>query len=119
MTKQEVFPWLTRQINRRTILRRTAATAFGVFAGVAVGVPYAEAAIPCGPSPDCRSYSSQFCSGHNCVCGTSPYFCCTKWNSGCSSAGNYCWYSGGKKCCDCTCNVYSAGGHTYHCICYG
>jgi hypothetical protein len=116
---RESLTWMTRQINRRIFLRRTATATFGLLAGVAVGTPRALAAIPCSPSPDCRSISTSFCRGNQCVCGTSQFFCCSKENRGCHSAGNYCWASGGKKCCDCICNVFSAGGHTYHCICYG
>lgn len=120
---QDIFPWIARRTNRRTFLGRTAATAFGVFAGVAVGAPRAGAAIdaaPCGPSPNCRSYSTSFCgpgsTGTTCESGSA--FGCTKRNSGCHSAGNYCWTNGSVKCCDCTCSWFGGGSGTVACICW-
>jgi hypothetical protein len=116
----DFLPWFNRTLNRRSFIGRASATTFGVMAGMAVGAPRAlamPASIPCGPSPDCRSYSSLFCDGNQCTSGSN--WVCTKRNSGCNSAGDYCWYSGGKKCCDCTCSWYGGGSGTVGCICYG
>lgn len=110
---------IARGINRRTFLRRAATTVFGVVAGMSVGVPRALAAFPCGGLPNCRSTSSVLCRGSTCA-GDGTYSKCSPYNTGCSSAGHWCWSSGGGKCCDCTCSYYSAGhGRTIHCICYG
>jgi hypothetical protein len=112
----KMLPWMTRQIDRRRFLSRTTAVAFGLFAGAAVGAPSAEANIPCGPHPDCRSYSSLFCSGHNCRSGAN--WSCTPQNRNCHSAGGDCWYMNGRKCCDCYC-IWCCPGRNAECICYG
>ncbi len=116
MNMQQVIHWMTRQINRRRFLSRSTAVVFGTLAGLTVGVQEAYA-IPCGPSADCRSISSQFCSGHRCVCDNA--FCCSPEYRGCSGPAGDCWSpTAGHYCCDCICNVFSGGGHTFHCICY-
>lgn len=107
----------TRAINRRKVLRVSLAGIFGAVAGVSLGQTAAIAAFPCSGLPDCRSTSSGFCSGSNCASGT--YHSCSPYNLGCSSAGNYCWYSGGGKCCDCYCSWYGGGSGSMACICYG
>jgi hypothetical protein len=112
---QKMLPWMTRQIDRRKFLSRSTTVAFGLFAGAAVGAPSAVAAIPCGPSPDCRSYCTCFCNGSKCHSGTN--YSCTYQNRGCKSGG-YCWYSNGKKCCDCYC-IWCCPGGNVGCICYG
>jgi hypothetical protein len=120
---EEIGPWLARRTNRRTFLGQGAGATFGVLAGLAVGVPRFKNvpdAAPCGPSPNCRSYSSSFCgpgsTGTNCESGGS--FSCSKRDSGCTAAGDYCWYNGSVKCCDCTCSWFSGGGGTVGCICW-
>jgi hypothetical protein len=120
---EQIAPWLARNTNRRTFLGRSAGTTFGVLAGLAVGVPRFKNvpdSAPCGPSPSCRSYNTVFCgpgsTGTTCESGGS--FSCTPWNSGCHSAGDYCWYNGSVKCCDCTCSWFSGGGGTVNCVCW-
>jgi hypothetical protein len=119
----EVAPWLARRTSRRTFLGKSTGAAFGVMAGLAVGAPRFKNvpdAAPCGPSPNCRSYSSSFCgpgsTGTNCESGSA--FSCSKRNSGCTAAGDYCWYNGSIKCCDCTCSWFGGGSGTVACICW-
>lgn len=120
---KDMLPRLTREINRRTLLRRTAATGFGILAGAAVGAPRSVAAaykIPCGPNENCLKHNSEFCNGWHCG-GSGLLWECHPQDRGCGSAGGapYCWRSGGGKCCDCKCNVFVGGGYTFTCICYG
>ena len=117
----KVFPWMTRQIDRRSFLNRTSSATFGVLAGLAVGArpsTMEARAFPCFGLPDCRSYSTQFCSGSTCACNPSHNFCCSPANFGCHSAGGDCWSSQGKKCCDCSCS-YCSPCNTVNCICFG
>ncbi len=114
---EKILPWMTRQVDRRKFLSRTTAAAFGLFAGIAVGAPSAEASIPCGPSPDCRSFNPGFCIGNKCNPGGGSFSCAPQ-NRNCHSAGGDCWFANGKKCCDCFCSWCCPGGSAA-CICYG
>lgn len=108
----------TRFINRRTVLKGTLAAVFGVVAGATVGRPTAAyAAFPCSGLPNCRSTSPDLCSGHTCS-GNGVDAGCTALVGLCSGSTN-CWTSSGGQCCDCQCNAFSGGGHTWNCICYG
>ncbi|MET4783734.1 hypothetical protein ABIB56_003756 [Glaciihabitans sp. UYNi722] len=108
----------TRFVNRRTVLKGTLATVFGVVAGATVGMPQAAyAAFPCSGLPNCRSTNPILCSGHTCS-GNGYNAQCTAAPGMCSGSGN-CWTSGGGQCCDCSCSIFSAGGYTFNCICYG
>lgn len=109
----------TRFLNRRTMVKGTLATVFGVVAGVTVGKPLAaNAAFPCSGLPNCRDTNPVLCRGHTCS-GNGYNAQCVAAPGMCSGSGN-CWTAtGGGQCCDCYCNVYSAGGYSWYCICYG
>lgn len=117
---KQLFPWMTRQIDRRSFLNRSSAATFGALAGLAVGVrPGAMTpnVFPCYGLPDCRSYSTAFCNGHNCVSNPPHNYICTFIVVGCPGGGS-CWSSNGKQCCDCQCS-WCCPGNTVDCICYG
>jgi len=121
MDISKIFPRMTREIDRRSFLNRSSSVTFGALAGLAVGVRpgmVVSRAFPCFGLPDCRSLSSQFCSGHNCVCNPSHNFCCSNLNGICPGTRGNCWSSQGKKCCDCSCSFCSPC-NTVDCICYG
>jgi len=119
-TQQEIsrIIRLSKAINRRRVLKGFFAGVFGSVAGVTLGQTSAVAAFPCSGLPNCRNTSNSFCGATNCNTAGGPNFSCQKYNTGCSSAGNYCWTSGGGKCCDCTCSWFGGGSGTIHCICY-
>jgi hypothetical protein len=118
----KTFPWMTRQIDRRSFLNRTSSTTFGVLAGLAVGVRPSQVTpnvFPCFGLPDCRSFSTRFCSGHSCVCNRAQNFCCQNLNGICPhQVTANCWSSNGHRCCDCSCS-WCSPCNSADCICYG
>jgi hypothetical protein len=107
----------TRFINRRTVLKGTLGTVFGVVAGVSIGRPQkAYAAFPCNGLPNCRDTNPSMCIGHTCASGTN--FVCRAAPGLCQASGN-CWTSSGGQCCDCYCSACGGGCSSWYCICYG
>jgi hypothetical protein len=110
---QELLRWTAVRINRRSMLKRTLGLTFGLFGGLAAGVPQIAWADTCtGPfgSGHCDPCN---CSGHTCVtCGSAlcqVTTCCCGTQSGC-------WSSSGATCCDCQCRSGSFG---WYCFCFG
>lgn len=107
---EKFLMWTAMRVNRRTMLRRTLAAGFGMFAAAAVGYPGIALAATCSPSPvPCDP----------CNCG--PHATC---KSGCGAVCQQstlmhplpgCWNAGGThECCDCDCRSGSFG---FSCIC--
>jgi hypothetical protein len=105
--------WTATRINRRGFLRRATALTFGIFSGIAAGIPEVALASGCftGSFPLCPS---QFCSGS--TCRSSGTTAC-RYTSCCCGNGRPCWTSGSHKCCDCLCTT--ASGKDFKCICHG
>ena len=98
--------------SRRRFIGGASATVFAAFAGVSTGRAALAAPAPCTAPGGGGKCSSGNCSGHTCKNG--PGITCSRYK-GC---GGYCWSSGGKSCCDCSCNV-KADGYHFYCYCYG
>jgi hypothetical protein len=108
----ELLERTTIAINRRRFLKRAVTAVFGIFAGLAVGVPAALAANCTAPAGDCRS-SGSLCNGIN--CGGTQYISCQGVHGYCGE--HSCWTSGSGTCCDCYCCTYY--GSCFVCYCYG
>jgi len=110
--------WLTIQIDRRGFLQKTAATTFGILAGLSIGKAQVVLAAPCtGP------YGSGPCGGDLCINGWQ----CNPNGTGasCSYDTYYhypgaCWHpyvNSNCTCCDCYCCSQNHG--CSYCYCYG
>ena len=109
MTK--MLHWGAVRLSRRRLLNRTTTLAFGLFAGLAAGVPQVAYAGGC---------SGTACSGCNCngathdcqACGSTA---CQNAPAGSCIENQYCWSSSGHLCCDCDCRSGSFG---FRCYCH-
>lgn len=106
---KELLHRTTIAVNRRRLLRNTAATAFGVLAGAAVGGGPAYAGGCTGP------YNTGACYSNNCPdCRNAYPRHCWKVTGFCET-GTACWRSSGHTCCKCKCD-YS--GRAFYCYCH-
>jgi hypothetical protein len=110
---ERLLIWTTVRLNRRTLVKRTLALAFGLFAGAAAGYPgVAVAADPCyiagyGRCEACSCGPHATCQN----CGTAIF--CNRYTQMWPVTG--CWNNGTHQCCDCACR---ADGFDYLCWCY-
>lgn len=109
--------WLTIQIDRRRFLRTTAATAFGLLAGLSVGRTSVLATPPCtGP------YGSGQCDAVYCGSGSNSWQCnyssyCQYWTNAWYPGA--CWHDpAGTNCTCCDCYCCPPWG-CFYCYCYG
>lgn len=103
--------WSAVRLSRKRFLSRITSLTFGLFAGLAAGVPQVAYADGCAGSA-CGSCNCNQ-STHDCVsCG---YLLCQNAPAGSCAENQRCWSSGGHLCCDCDC---SAGGVGWRCYCH-
>ena len=109
----QLLRWQTLRVSRSRFLTKAATGTFGLFAGLAVGVPRALATDCCdAPSGSCGGVlcTSFACHSHtpDVTCQGIDFLC----------GGGNCWSSScGGTCCDCQCCQTS--GPCWYCYCYG
>ena len=117
MTTENLVRMSAVRLTRNRLLRRAAGGAFGLYAGLAVGVPKALATACCTGPNGTGQCGATLCTGHAChshdpdiTCHTVLGFC---------PGGTGCWSSGSCSgtCCDCQC-CDSTGACAY-CYCFG
>ena len=107
MTK--LLEWTTIRVDRRRFVHRVTTLTFGIFAGLAAGVPEVAYAGDC-TRPLCSPCN---CSGTQCVsCGGT--YCQNSPPGGCQD-NRRCWFSGTHECCDCDCR---SGSFWFTCSCH-
>lgn len=113
----EFVTWTAKKFSRRKFVQRAAAASFGIFSGLAIGVPKAFA-YPCCTGPNgTGNCGSGFCNGHACH-SNDPGVSCVNITGYCPS-GSPCWTTDicvSGTCCDCQC---CESGTCWYCYCYG
>lgn len=105
----QMLHWTSSHLTRRRFVKRVAATTFGLFAGLAAGIPEIAYAGACGGMA-CAGCN---CSGFDCVaCGSTA---CQNRAPGACTENQRCWQSSGHYCCDCVCRSGSFG---FNCTCH-
>ena len=116
----EFVTWTGKSLSRKAFLRRSATVTFGLFAGLAVGVPKAFA-YPCctGPYGSGRC-AAEFCTAYACHSHDPDTTCYNAY--GFCRQGSNCWTTdicaNGSTCCDCHC-VDNSSGLDWYCFCNG